>query len=399
MKIHKGFKFIIYPTKEQESSLLQCGGNTRFLWNYILGLNKKFYKETGKFKFYYELSSLLPELKKEFPFLKLSYSQSLQTVLRNFDKALKDSFKKEKGFPSFKKKMLLNDSFSYPQSWRFNKGFVRIPKIGEVRWRKHRNLQGKPKKITVSQDGSNWYCSVTCEIKIPEKEKKVDNIIGIDVGLKEFLTLSDGTVIPNPRHLNKYKDKLTKAQRRLSKKQKGSRNRFKQRLKVRKLHNKIRDIRKDFLHKLSNSIAKNYDGIVVEDLNIKGMVKNHKLARSISDVSWSEFFRQLEYKCRWSFKHFIKIDRWYPSSKTCSSCGCTQEMPLDKRIFNCPDCGVSIDRDLNASINIKNLGLHTLGHRGINACRDERLLLSKKQEKESLENQAEATWALPYGVS
>ena len=385
MNIHKGFKFRIYPTKEQEISLLQCGGNARFLWNYVLELNKTFYKETKKFKFYHELASLLPELKKEFPFLKLSYSQSLQTVLRNFEKSLKESFKK-KGFPRFKKKLLLNDSFAYPQGWRFNKGFVKIPKIGEVRWRKHRNLQGKPKKITVSQDGSNWYCSVLCEIKTPEQEKKTENLVGCDVGLKNFLILSDGKVIPNPRYLNQYRDKLTKAQRKLSRKQKGSRNRFKQRLKVRKLHNKIRDIRKDFLHKLSNLIAKDYDGIVVEDLNIKGMVKNPKLARSISDVSWSEFFRQLKYKCKWFFKHFIKIDRWYPSSKTCSSCGSIQEMPLSKRTFNCPDCGILIDRDLNASINIKNLGLHTLGHRGINACGDDSLESSGKQEKESLEN-------------
>lgn len=179
---------------------------------------------------------------------------------------------------------------------------------------------------------------------------------------------------------------MAKEQRKLSKKQKGSKNRFKQRIKVRKIQNKIRDTRRDFLHKTSNSIAKNYDGIVVENLNIKGMMKNHCLAKSIGDVSWSEFNRQLEYKCKWNFKHYIKIDRFFPSSKTCSNCGYVQDMPLSKRVFNCPNCGISIDRDLNASLNIKNIGLSTLGHSGINACGDGSLELSLKQEKECLVN-------------
>jgi putative transposase len=386
MLIQRGYKYRILPTKEQEESLLQCGGNARFLWNYALKTNQDYYKETGKFKFYHELAVSLPKLKEEYPFLKESFSQSLQMVLQQFDKALKDSFKKKKGFPSFKKKMLLNDSFTCPQKWRLEKGFVFIPKIGEVKWIKHRAMKGKPKSITISQDGDKWYCSVLCEYTIPDKAKECDNIVGCDVGLKEFAILSDGTVISNPRHTKKYENKLAKEQRKLSKKQKGSKNRFKQRLKVRKIHNKIRDIRKDFLHKTSNSIAKNYDGIFVEDLNIKGMMKNHCLAKSIGDVSWSEFNRQLEYKCKWSFKYYLKIDRFFPSSKTCSNCGYVQEMPLSKRIFDCPNCGISIDRDLNASLNIRNIGINTLGHSGINACGDSSLELSLKQEKECLEN-------------
>lgn len=386
MLIQRGYKYKILPTKEQEESLLQCGGNTRFLWNYVLKINKDYYKETGKFKFYHELAVSLPKLKEEYPFLKESFSQSLQMVLRQFDKALKDSFKKEKGFPSFKKKMLLSDSFTCPQRWRLGIGFVFIPKIGEVKWIKHRAMKGKPKSITISQDGGKWYCSVLCEYTVPDKTKECDNIVGCDVGLKEFATLSDGTVISNPRHTKKYENKLAKEQRKLSKKQKLSKNRFKQRLKVRKIQNKVRDTRKDFLHKTSNLIAKNYDGIFVEDLNIKGMMKNHCLAKSIGDVSWSEFNRQLEYKCKWSFKYYLKIGRFEPTSKTCSNCGCVQEMPLSKRIFNCQDCGISIDRDLNASLNIRNIGLNTLGHSGINACGDGSLESSSKQEKECLVN-------------
>jgi len=356
MLVRRGYKYRIIPTKEQEKSLLQHGGNTRFLWNYALKTNQDYYKETGKFKFYYELAASLPKLKEEYPFLKKSFSQSLQMVLRQFDKALKDFFKKEKGFPTFKKKMLLNDSFTCPQKWRLGKGFIFIPKIGEVKWIKHRAMKGNPKSITISQDGNKWYCSVLCEYEIIEKEKGFTDIVGCDVGLKEFATLSNGTIISNPKHIKKYEKKLVKEQRKLSKKKKGSKNRFKQRLKVRKIQNKIRNVRRDFLHKTSNSIAKNYDGICLEDLNIKGMMKNHYLAKSISDVSWSEFNRQLEYKCKWNFKHYIKIGRFEPTSKKCSNCGCIQEMPLSKRIFNCPDCGVSIDRDLNASINIKNIG-------------------------------------------
>ena len=386
MLIQRGYKYKILPTKKQEESLLQCGGNTRFLWNYVLKINQDYYKKTGKFKFYHELAVSLPKLKEEYPFLKESFSQSLQMVLRQFDKALKDSFKKEKGFPSLKKKMLLSDSFTYPQKWRLGRGFVFIPKIGEVKWIKHRAMKGKPKSITISQDGGKWYCSVLCEYTVPDKAKECDNVVGCDVGLKEFATLSEGTVISNPRHTKKYENKLAKEQRKLSKKQKGSKNRFKQRLKVRKIQNKVRDTRKDFLHKTSNLIAKNYDGIFVEDLNIKGMMKNHCLAKSIGDVSWSEFNRQLEYKCKWSFKYYLKIKKFEPTSKTCSNCGCVQEMPLSKRIFNCPDCGISIDRDLNASLNIRNIGLNTLGHSGINACGDGSLESSSKQEKECLVN-------------
>jgi len=386
MLVQRGYKYRIIPTKEQEKSLFQHGGNVRFLWNYALKINQEYYKEVGKVKCYYELAVSLPKLKEEYTFLKESFSQSLQMVLRQFDRALKDSFKKEKGFPTFKKKMLLNDSFTCPQKWRLGKGFVFIPKIGEVKWIKHRAMEGKPKSITISQDGNKWYCSVLCEYTISDKEKGFNDIAGCDVGLKEFVTLSDGTIISNPKHTKKYENKLAKEQRRLTKKQKGSKNRFKQRLKVRRIQNKIRDVRKDFLHKTSNLIAKNYDGIVVEDLNVKGMMKNHCLAKSIGDASWSEFNRQLKYKCCCNFKHYIKIGRFEPTSKMCSNCGCIQEMPLNRRIFNCPDCKISIDRDLNASINIRNIGLNTLGHSGFQACGDGLLKSSLKQEKECLVN-------------
>ncbi len=377
MLVQKGFRYRLKPTNEQKCMLLQHGGNSRFLWNYFLKQNIDYYKETGKFKFYHELAILLPKLKKEYSFLSESFSQSLQMVARQFDKALKEVFKKEKGFPSFKKKHLLNDSFTCPQKWRLGREFVFIPKIGEVKWIKHRPLQGEPKSITISQDGDKWYCSVLCKCKIEKQEKKKDNIIGIDVGLEKFAVLSDGTVINNPKHLKKNEKKLAKEQRKLSKKQKGSKNRFKQRMKVRKLHTKIKNVRQDFLHKTTSHMIVKYDGVVLEDLNVSGMMKNHYLAKSIADVSWSEFKRQLEYKSKWNFKHFILIDRFTPTSKTCSNCGCIQDMPLNKRQFDCPDCGVSLDRDFNASINICRLGRSR-----INACGVEEVSSTMKQEKE-----------------
>jgi putative transposase len=379
MLVQKGFMFRLVPTKEQKQKLLQQGGNARFVWNYFLKINIDYYKERGKFKFYHELAVFLPKLKKEYPFLKESFSQSLQMVARQFDKALKDSFTKEKGFPSFKKKNLLNDSFTCPQKWRLGKGFAFIPKIGEVKWIKHRAMQDKPKSITISQDGGRWYCSVLCEYDIEEQEKKTDNIVGIDVGLKEFATLSDETVTGNPKHLKKYEEKLVSEQRRLNKKQKGSKNRFKQRIKVKKIHTKIKNLRQDFLHKTTSNMITKYDGVVLEDLNVKGMMKNHCLAKSIADVSWSEFTRQLEYKAKWNFKYFVLIERFEPTSKTCSNCGCIQDMPLSKRQFNCPDCGISIDRDLNASINICRLGQSR-----INACGVGSKEPTLKQEKECL---------------
>ena len=338
MLVRKGFRYRLAPTKEQKQMLLQHGGNSRFIWNLFLKTNIDYYKETGKFKFYHKLAVSLPKLKQRFPFLKESFSQSLQMVARQFDKALKDSFKKERGFPSFKKKVLLNDSFTCPQKWRLGRGFASIPKIGEVRWTKHRRLQGKPKSITISQDGGRWYCSVLCEYEIEEQEKKTDNIVGIDIGLKEFATLSDRTVIKNPKHLKNAEEKLTKAQKRLAKKQRGSKNRFKQRLKVRKIHTKIKNVRGDFLHKTTSNIIAKYDGVVLEDLNVRGMMKNHNLSKSIADVSWSEFRRQLEYKAKWNFKHFVLIGRFEPTSKTCSNCGYIQDMSLSKRQFDCPDC-------------------------------------------------------------
>jgi len=395
MKIQKAYKFRLYPTNEQKQSLAQQGGNCRFLWNHFLEVNQQQYKENKKFIFSYELITSLPKLKQEYDFLNNSFSQSLQQVGRYFDRALKDSFQKIKGFPAFKKKSMLKDSFTVPQKFRIDKSFVFIPKIGEVKWVKHQPIKGKVKHLTITQDGDLWFCSVNVELNIKKPIQKTDNIVGIDVGLKTFATLSDGTKVENPKILRKYEGKLEKENRHLSRKVKGSKNKWKQRIKVAKLHRKIRNVRKDFQHKVTHDMITKYDGFVLETLNIRGMVKNHNLAKSISDASWYEWKRQLKYKSEWSNKMFLEIGRWEASSKTCSCCGWyNADLTLADREFVCKKCGLKIDRDWNASLNIKSIGLDkvlldkqefTLGEiRGSLDSEMDSRCLSLNQEKEYL---------------
>ena len=376
MIVHKGFKYRLDPNHEQKQLLLQHGGNTRFLWNNLLANNIEYYKEEGKFNFSYVMITSLPSLKEEYDFLKLSCSQSLQTIGRQLDTALRDSFKKTRGFPKFKKKSLERDSFHCPQRWKIEKRYIKVPKIGKIPWIKHRPLRGRPKSITITQDGDQWFCSVLCEITIKKKPKKDKNIVGIDVGLKDFAVLSDGEVIRRHRFTKDNEKRLATEQRRLSRKEKGSQNRTKQRRIVQRIHRKIRNSRKDFLHKTTYRMTAKYDGFCLEDLNVSGMMKNGKLSKSIADASWFEFKRQLEYKSLWSWKHFIQIDRWFPSTKTCSSCGEKRSMELKDRMYICKRCGSVIDRDLNAAVNIVNEGLRTLGHRGINVCGDGKVHVS-----------------------
>ena len=255
----------------------------------------------------------------------------------------------------------MRDSFTIPQKYRIGKTFVFIPKVGEVKWIKHRPIKGKVKHLTITQDGDLWFCSVTVELKVKMPVQKLDNIVGIDVGLKTFATLSDGTTIENPKILKKYQKKLVREQRRLSRRVKGSKNKEEQRLVVAKLHRKVRNVRQDFQHKTTHNMITKYDGFVLEDLNIKGMLKNHCLAKAISDAAWHEWKRQLKYKSEWNNKLFLQIDRWEPSSKTCSDCGWYNlNLTLSDREFVCMNCGVVHDRDENAAINIRKIGIKTV---------------------------------------
>lgn len=354
MLVNKAYKYRLEPTAEQETVLNKTVGCCRFVYNYFLKLNIDQYAKDETFVFNHQMVTMLPLLKEEYPFLAEVFSQSLQTTVRNLSNAFKSFFNKQNAFPTFKKKGK-HDSFTCPQKFRVEEERSRIviPKVGEVKYRNSRTIEGKVKSITVSKNCGHWYVSILTEQEIQEQPKTFINPVGIDVGLKEFAVLSTGETIENPRFYRILEEKLAKEQRKLSRKEKFSNNWKKQLIKVQKTHSGISNARKDFLHKLSTQIVNNHDIIGVEDLNIKGMARNHNLAKSIADAGWGMFNNFLEYKSIWQSKTYKKAERFYPSSQLCSECGSKQIMPLHLRTFVCKDCGTVKDRDYNASQNIK----------------------------------------------
>ena len=303
----------------------------------------------------------LPPLKKEknYNWLNDVNSQTLCQVLKNLETAYGKFFKKQTKFPKFKKKSR-HQSFGVPQNVKIQKEIIKVPKFTEgIKINLHRPLEGKIKSATFSKTPTNkYFVSILCEV--PKKYKsKTDKKVGLDLGIKDFIILSDGTKIKNPNFNRKSKNKLSKAQKHLSRKTKGSNRYIKQRIKVAKIHEKITNSRKDFQHKLSSKLIKEYDLISLEDLNVKGMIKNRKLSYSISDSGWSSFILMLEYKAKWYDKEVIKIDRFYPSSKTCSGCDyIIDKLPLNIRIWKCPKCSQEHDRDINAAKNILRQGIN-----------------------------------------
>lgn len=367
MLINKAYKYKLVPTQEQASKLSQMVGCSRFVYNHFLKLNIDQYAKDKTFIFTHQMVTMLPELKIEYSWLNEAFSQSLQTTVRNLGGAFQKFFKGKAEFPSFHKKGV-NDSFTCPQKFRVEeeKCLVFIPKVGEVKIRVHKkyrrkkHIEGKVCSITVSRTCGNWYVSVLVEQEIKDKPVSYDKPIGIDVGIKEFAFLSNGKSIDNPKFYRQYEAKLAKAQRRLSRKKKRSKNWLKQLRKVQKIHNKIANSRRDFLHITANDIINNHDVVCLEDLNIKGMVKNHKLAKSISDAGWGMFTTMLDYKAAWQFKTTVYVERFYPSSQRCSSCGSRKIMPLKLRTYVCEDCAMAIDRDYNAAKNIEQRGLELI---------------------------------------
>ena len=363
----RGYKFRLYPDKVQESSLRQQCGSCRFLWNYYLADNQSMYDLDRKFKFYNSMATELPLLKEMFPFLKDVFSQSLQQTLRHLERAIKDGYKKDKGFPNFKRKTDFSDSFTVPQKFRIMKNHIFIPKVGEIKFKKHRNICGKVKNVTVSQDGSHWYVSICTETRDRSKPRVLNtsNVVGIDLGIKSFAVISDGVSHPkidNPKILRKHELKLKKLQRWLSRKKDGSNNKLKNKIKIQNLHRKIRNKRDDFLHKETHSMIAKYDGFICEDLNVKGMVKNHKLAKSISDCGWGKFTTFLKYKADWNGKLYYEIGRFMASTKTCSHCHTVNHnLTLSDRTWTCVSCNTFHDRDDTASDNVKEFGLKDLG--------------------------------------
>ena len=376
----KAYKYRLYPTEPQKLNIEKHIGCSRFVYNYMLALHQELYENHNQSWNKYECIKKLVPLKKteEYSWLKEVNSQTLQQSILNLDTAFHNMFQKHAKFPKFKKKNKSKNSFHVPQnvSVFFDEKLVFLPKFKEgISCIFHRRFDGNIRNATISRTKTNkYFISIVVELPYSpcqsSKPSKKTNSIGIDLGIKDFAILSDGTKIPNPE-IKKYNKQIEKLHRNLSRKQKGSNNKNKARLKLARVYEKVDNIKTDFLHKLSHDIVnKNHvDYIFMEDLNVSGMLKNHKLARSIASASWHKFNTFLNYKAEWLGKKVLKIGRFEPSSKLCSVCGYkNKELTLKDRMWICPECGTQHDRDINAAVNIKNIGLNTAGIAGIQAC-------------------------------
>ena len=360
----KAYKYRMYPNKEQVKQIWQHIGTCRFLYNWSLEQKIKAYQSENKSLNMYDLNMMIPELKKEFDWMKETNAQSLQAVNRNVETAFKNFFRRKTDFPKFKSKKNPVQSFQVPQSYEvlMGKNKIKLPKIGVIKTILHRTFEGQLKTATVSATNTGkYYISVLVDDGLKEPEPapfNSSNTVGIDVGLTSFLVTSDGQKEDNPKYLKNSLVRLKHLQQSVSRKVKGSNNRRKAIQKVSVLHEQIANQRSDFLHKHSSKYVSENQAIAVETLNVSGMLKNHCLARSISDVGWSEFSRQLEYKCIRQGKTLLKIGRFEPSSKMCSVCGTiNHNLTLKDRVWTCDSCSNTHDRDINAAINIKKMAL------------------------------------------
>ena len=373
--MEKAYKFRLYPNKTQEILIQKTFGCVRFIYNYFLNKRITAYKEDKVTLTYNKCSKELTELKQKLTWLKEPDKCSLQNALKNLDMAFQNFFNRENvGYPKFKSKK--NRYKSYRTSFTHNNitfegNRIKLPKIGRVRIRGKQIPQGRILNATVSQTPSGkYFVSICCtDIEKPDFIR-TDKYVGIDLGIKDFVITSDGDKYSNPKYLKQSLNKLAKLQKELSRKTRGGSNWNKARIKVARLHERITNQRKDMLNKLSSELVRKYDVICIEDLQVSNMVKNHNLAQSISDASWSEFVRQLEYKSKWYGKELIKVDKFFPSSQTCNVCGYINKATknLAVRTWICPNCNAKHDRDINASINILHEGMRTVGTTGIAQC-------------------------------
>lgn len=367
----KSYKFRMYPNKQQKEMFAKTFGCCRFVYNYYLDKSIIDYKSKGVSNSVYDNQKDLTQLKKqsEYSFLKEVDSQALNGSLEFLGRAYSNFFNKSGSYPRFKKK---SHGQSYT-TWVNNDAsrlaisntYIIIPKVGRVKLKQHRDIEGTIVSGTISKTATDkYFISITCKDVKQHLLSRVNIPVGIDVGIKSFAVLSDNNIVENPKLLDKSLRQLKKAQRKLSKKKRGSKNFEKQRIRVARKYEIVTCRRKDFLYKTSTMIIKNHDFIAVEDLAIKEMLKNSNsiMSRNISDVSWSEFIRQLEYKAQWYGRDFVKIDRYFASSQLCNVCGYKniKIKNLSIRKWECPQCHTLHDRDMNASINILNEGLRLI---------------------------------------
>lgn len=360
--MQKGIKFRIYPNKEQKNLINQTLGCCRLIYNKGLAMRNTAYSN-GEKTGYSQTSAMLTKLKKceDFAFLKVVDSIALQQSLRDLDRGFVNFFKKRAAHPVFKSKHNRHQSYrtiNQGENIRIVGRYIKLPKLGFIKIRQSMEV-GKINHVTIERTPTGKYFAVLNTEFEPQPMENKGGCIGIDVGIKDFYSDSNGNAVQNPRYLEKSMRKLIREQRKLSRKQKGSNNRNKQRVKVALVHEKITNQRNDFLQKQSTMLICENQTICMEDLNVKGMLRNHKLAQHISSVSWSRFFDMLEYKATWYGNTIIRIPTMYPSSQTCSCCG--YKNPLVKNLavrnWECPKCHTKHDRDINASINILKKGL------------------------------------------
>jgi len=354
MKINKAFQFRIYPNNMQKQFLAQSFGCARFVYNHFLRQRIDYYAENSKGLTYYNNALALTQLKKEpgFEWLNDMNSQSLQQAVRNLDTAYSNFFNKKAKFPNFKKKSG-KQSFNVPQHFNIKDNMLDIPKCKGIKIKLHRAIEGTMKSITISKTASGkYFASVLVGTEISDPIYSGGEI-GIDYGIKAFVTTSDGEIIGSPNYLRKSELKLKKLSKSFSKKQPSAKNRYKAQKLLARQHEKVSNQRQDFLHKLSKQLTCDNQAIYVESLAISNMIKLHTLAKSLSDSGWSMFVNMLQYKGNWYGCKIIKIDRWFPSSKRCHVCGYINEnLTLKDRNWLCPECNTDHDRDVNAAINI-----------------------------------------------
>ncbi|MHA1614517.1 MAG: RNA-guided endonuclease InsQ/TnpB family protein [Candidatus Thorarchaeota archaeon] len=376
MLTRKAYRYELDPNNLQRSSLLQHAGVARFTYNWGLGQRIKLYKNNqgdDRFTDPMKQHKLLNSLKKiQFPWMYECSKCAPQEALRDLGRAFKNFYRglkngKKIGFPKFKNRGM-HDSFRLYGTIRFEGRKIQLPRIGKIRIKekKKRYYKGRILSVTVRRRANRWFVSVTVEEELVDPKPIVSYAVGVDLGIKMLATLSDGTTFTNPRALESQIKQLRKLSKSLSRKKKGSRNREKAKLRLARMHLKVFNVRQDTLHKLTTYLAKSHSRIVIENLRVSGMMRNRRLARAISDVGMYEFRRQLEYKCQWYCSKLDVVKRTFPSSKKCSSCGHKKkELSLSEREYDCEECGLRLDRDLNAALNLVTVSLpETLTARG-----------------------------------
>jgi putative transposase len=369
MKQKRAYKYRFYPTNEQKHILSRTFGCARFVYNWALRLRTDAYFQENKRLYSSDTSAMLTQLKQQEDYAWLNEVSCVppQQALRHLDKAFRNFFEGRAKYPTFKKRRNRQSAEYMTSAFKWDGTSLQLAKLTEplaINWSRPLPDGAKPSTVTVTKDCvDRYFVSLLVEEDIKQLDDR-EQSVGADLGLKSLVMLSTGEVVGNPKFFHKDEKRLAKAQRRHARKKQGSKNRAKARQKVARVHARIADRRRDFLHQLSTRLIRENQTVCVESLHVKNMVKNHSLAKAISDVGWSEFVSLLSYKAEWYGRNLVKIDKWYPSSKRCFDCGhILDSLDLDVRVWTCPECGVVHDRDLNAAKNIRSVGLTVL-----NAC-------------------------------